>query len=69
MERNALRVTDVTLIAIDAGSIPPAALSDPFDRMVVASARQLDVPLVTRDGRIFDYARTSRQVRVLDASA
>lgn len=68
IERSTLRLSEVTVsIAIDAGSIPGTALSDPFDRLLVASARQLDIPLVTRDRRILDYARITRQVRVVEA--
>ena len=65
-----LRVVDIDMdIAIDAGAIPSAALADPIDRMLVASARAYDVPLVTRDRQIIDYANRSRLVRVSDAAA
>jgi PIN domain nuclease of toxin-antitoxin system len=64
-----LKVTEVTTaIAIDAGLVPPDALADPFDRLVVASARALGEPLVTRDARILDYARRTGRVRTLDAA-
>lgn len=67
--RGGLRVIDVdTDIAIDAGAIPASALGDPVDRLLVASARSYDVPLVTRDRQILDYAAHSRLVRVSDAS-
>ena len=56
-------------IAIDAGMIPASALSDPIDRVLVASARTYGVPLVTRDRQILDYADRSKLVRVSDASA
>jgi PIN domain nuclease of toxin-antitoxin system len=69
IESGGLRVSEVTLsVAIDAGLIPSTALADPFDRLVVASARQLDVPLVTRDQRILGYARATHLVRVVDAA-
>ena len=68
--RGGLRVVDVDMdIAIDAGQIPPSALADPIDRMLVASARAYDVPLVTRDRQIIDYANRSKLVRVNDAAA
>ena len=69
IERARLRLADITrAIAVDGGLIPITALSDPIDRMLVASARHLDVPLVTRDGPILDYARTG-QVRTINAAA
>lgn len=42
--------------ALDAGLLPPFH-GDPADCILVATARHLDVPLVTRDRRILDYAR------------
>lgn len=69
VERGGLRILEVTgAIAIDAGAIPAAALADPFDRLLVATARDLDAPLVTADARVLEYARRSGAVRVLDAS-
>lgn len=68
--RGSLRVVGIDMdIAIDAGQIPSSALADPIDRMLVASARAYDVPLVTRDRQIIDYANRSRLVRVSDAAA
>ncbi len=68
--RGGLRVIGIDVdIAIDAGVIPSSALADPIDRMLVASARAYDVPLVTRDRQILDYATRGRLVRVSDASA
>lgn len=57
----------VTEVAIDAGSIPRAALADPLDRLIVATARHLDATLLTADTQILDYARTGN-VRVQNAS-
>lgn len=69
VEVGRLQVAEVTAaIATEAGSIPPAALPDPMDRLLVATARGLDVPMVTRDARILDYIRTSRIGRAIDAS-
>lgn len=68
--RAGLRVLDVDAdIAIDAGLIPAAALADPLDRLLVATAREHQMPLVTRDRRILDYAAATRALRVVDASA
>jgi PIN domain nuclease of toxin-antitoxin system len=55
-------------IAIDAGLIPTTALPDPFDRCLVATAREYGVPLVTCDRRILDYAKRTGMVTVIDGS-
>lgn len=44
-------------IAIDASHLPGNMHADPADRLLLATARHLDVPIVTRDARILDYAR------------
>lgn len=70
LERSGLQVLDVgRAIAVDAGLVPASALADPIDRVLVATAREHDVPLVTRDRALLDYARRTRLVRVVDASA
>lgn len=69
IEAGRIQIADVTsVIAIEAGSIPGVTLPDPMDRLLVATARSLDVPIVTRDARILDYVRTSRIGRAIDAS-
>ena len=42
-------------IAIDASFLPGELHGDPGDRLIIATARQLGVPVVTRDRRIIDY--------------
>jgi len=54
-------------IAVDAGRVPRTALADPMDRLIVATARQLDAMLVTSDTVILDYAAHTANVRVHDA--
>jgi PIN domain nuclease of toxin-antitoxin system len=54
-------------IAIDAGQIPRAALADPLDRLLVATARRLDATFLTSDARILEYATSTGNVRVQDA--
>lgn len=44
-------------IAIDASFLPGELHGDPGDRLIVTSARHLDVPIVTRDRRIIAYGR------------
>jgi PIN domain nuclease of toxin-antitoxin system len=68
IDRGGLRVLELVLsIAGDAGAIPRAALQDPIDRLLVASARYLRAPLVTADRRILDYSRTTGLVTCADA--
>ena len=72
--RQALEVASVRIaalspaIAIDAGHIPRGALADPLDRLLVATARQLDATFLTSDARILDYAKEAGNVRAYDAS-
>jgi PIN domain nuclease of toxin-antitoxin system len=43
-------------IAIDSSYLPSPLHGDPADRLLIATARHLSVPIVTRDQRISDYA-------------
>lgn len=43
-------------IAIDSSFLPLPFHSDPADRLLVATARNMNVPLLTRDQRILDYS-------------
>ena len=71
--REALGVAGVRLaplsaaIALDAGGIPRAAIADPLDRLLVATARQLDATFLTSDTRILEYAIATGNLRVHDA--
>jgi PIN domain nuclease of toxin-antitoxin system len=42
--------------AVRSSFLPDTFHGDPADRLLVATARELDVPLVTRDRRILDHA-------------
>jgi PIN domain nuclease of toxin-antitoxin system len=42
--------------AIEAAALPGRLHRDPADRLLIATARDLGVPLVTRDARILAYA-------------
>jgi PIN domain nuclease of toxin-antitoxin system len=44
-------------IGIDASYLPGDLHGDPADRLIIATARHLGVPVVTRDRRIIDYGR------------
>lgn len=43
-------------IAIDSSHLPPPLHADPADRLLIATARHLGAPIVTRDRRIAAYA-------------
>lgn len=44
-------------IALESCHLPGTFHPDPADRMIVATSRILDVPLMTRDQRIIDYGK------------
>lgn len=53
-----IRLAPVTPgIAIDSEHLPGLPPRDPADRALIATARALGLPLVTRDARILAYAR------------
>ena len=45
-------------VAIAASQLPEPLHGDPADRLLIATARDLAMPIVTRDTKILDYART-----------
>ena len=52
-----VEIIDLTLaIAIEATSLPGDFHKDPFDQMIVATARVHNCPLVTSDGKIVAYS-------------
>ncbi len=51
--RQALNTSD---IAIDAAILPGDIHGDPADRLMVATARMMNVPLITRDRKLIAYA-------------
>jgi PIN domain nuclease of toxin-antitoxin system len=65
--RTAVAPLDVA-IAIDAVELPAWTHADPADRLIVATARQMNAVLVTRDEAILEYAYASKAVRTLDPS-
>ena len=69
LDVSGVRIAELTpAIAIDAGAIPRTALADPLDRLLVATARQLDATFLTGDTRILDYASGHSEVHVHKAS-
>lgn len=60
-----IRLTPLTPeIAIDSSGLPGPVHGDPADRLLIATARSIGVPIVTRDRLILRYARTGH-VRVI----
>jgi PIN domain nuclease of toxin-antitoxin system len=53
-------------IAVDAVNLPAWEHADPADRIIVATARRLEAPLVTADGIILAYAAETKAVRVVE---
>lgn len=51
--------------AASAGMLGADFPADPVDRLLYSTARELAVPLVTKDARIREFALDSRDVRVL----
>ena len=55
-------------IAVDSVRLPGTFHSDPADRLIIATARHFNIPLVTSDNAILAYAATG-YVKIIDASA
>jgi PIN domain nuclease of toxin-antitoxin system len=65
LDLSGVRLAEMTrAVAVDAGFIPRAALADPLDRLIVATARHLGATLLSADSAILDYAAESGNVRV-----
>ena len=57
LDRPGVRLTPLEPdVALSASYLPGPLHGDPADRLLIATARDLGVPLVTRDRRILDYA-------------
>jgi len=58
LSNSGVRLTPLTPeIAVESSFLPPPLHSDPADRLLIATARALSVPIVTRDRRILAYAQ------------
>ena len=68
----ALRRPHITLlsltpeIAVDATQLPTGFHADPADQLFVATARVLQIPLLTADAKILNYPHVSLVVRQLE---
>jgi PIN domain nuclease of toxin-antitoxin system len=57
LSRPGIRLTSLSIAAATRSSfLPDPFHADPADRLLVATARELAAPLVTRDRKILDYA-------------
>ena len=58
-EERDIRLQPMTLgIALESSSLPGEFHADPADRILVATARELNIPLITADARIVAYANS-----------
>ena len=48
-----------------AGGLDPTFPGDPIDRLLYATARDLRIPLVSKDERLREFAHATREVEVL----
>lgn len=55
-------------IAVDSVRLPGAFHADPADRLIIATARYFNVPLITADSAILAYAAKG-YLKTIDASA
>ena len=57
LEMEGLQLAEVTRpIVVDSCRLPQPFHGDPADQIIVATARSLEAPVVTRDARLRDYA-------------
>jgi PIN domain nuclease of toxin-antitoxin system len=67
LSRGSFKIVSVdAAIASDAGALPGDIHGDPSDRMIIATARSLDCPMLTVDRHILAYAAKGH-VAVFDA--
>jgi PIN domain nuclease of toxin-antitoxin system len=58
LAQRGVRLTALTAeAALDSSFLPPPLQGDPADRLLIATARGLGIPIVTRDQRILDYGK------------
>jgi PIN domain nuclease of toxin-antitoxin system len=68
MASGPVRIAELSpAIAIDAGRIPRNVLADPMDRLLAATAAEMEATLLTADTRILQYGSRTRTLRTADA--
>ena len=68
LQASGVRIAELSAsAAVEAGSITREALPDPFDRLLVATARHMHATFLTCDERILEYAAIDPGLRVHDA--
>ena len=56
LDKSSAKVIDLSVdIVVDSCNLPGAFHSDPADRLIVATSRVCNIPLVTQDSKILDY--------------
>jgi len=69
LSEGGVRIAPLTMeMAREAGRMGSVELPDPIDRLLVTTARYSSTVLITRDGRILDYAQRTGAIQVQDAS-
>ena len=64
-----VRTTPLSVgVALDAGTIPRHAIANPLDRVLIATARELDAVFLTADKGILAYASETRRLKAHDAA-
>jgi PIN domain nuclease of toxin-antitoxin system len=64
-DKMAAGVPQLTIeILVDSCNLPGSPPDDPADRIIIATAREMDMTVVTRDRKILDYSRAGH-VRTL----
>lgn len=63
---NVMLAEITSAIAVEAGELPHLH-GDPADRILVATALELDVPLLTADELLLDYVTMKDKFRAIDA--
>jgi PIN domain nuclease of toxin-antitoxin system len=69
MEFAPVRIAELSpAVAMAAGHIAREVLADPMDRLLVATAHEIDATMLTADERILGYGARTRMIRTADAA-
>ncbi len=64
---NGVRMIGISAeVAVEAGQLPDTVPGDPADRIIVATARALNCPLLTADRKLLAFA-TAGHLQAIDA--
>lgn len=66
LDQAGIRLAPLTVeAAAGSSSLPEPCHGDPADRMLIATARHLGLPLMTRDRKILDYSAATGALRAV----